>query len=776
MHFSERYPAGDQHNLTIITRISAVALFLFFVAGALFAQEGTIVSSVRFEGAQHTSVGTLKKRVKHHAGSTVSDKVLRDDVRSLKELGYFESVESSVDVASGELIFTVKEKPLVKKITVKGSRQFSADQVVSVLSLRENGFYDAALLEKAKAQILSLYHDQGFTDCKLDAYPVLDDATNEMTVTILIVEGTVTRVGAFTVKGCSAFSNCSLVSRAKTRPGSVYREDILSADIVAMRQQYRDRGYLDISIAKPLLRPTADGAVTDILVQVTEGPRYRIKSVSFTGDTIALRDLKKAARLSAGDVYSEEKITESVAALGVLYADHGYLQAQIKPTTAADPKSGSMDVVFTVTEGPLMRLGEVTVRGLVSAPHKVLRRELRIAAGEVFSRIKYTRSIERMYDLGFIDTITPQIKQGKLPTRVDVLLDVVEGRPGTFAYGAGYSAVDQYLATARIEYANLFGRAQKLSLLGEYAGRKQHVELGWTEPWFLGQRITLGLTGFSTERLNDYSILVNAATNEYTTILDAYKERRQGGTMRFGPRFGDFTNLVLSYSYEDIEVFGIKPEAAANVLRSRDITSSITTQLAYDDRDSVFDATRGCRQSAAMQVAGGMLGGGVNFVKPTLRSSWYFPLWTGFTFSLNGTFSKIEAFRSDTDVPLYERFKVGGGETVRGYRYGSEIGPADGGKIMSVFNAEFRFPIMRRKSSRVSLYGVLFADAGGAWLNADEIYYSFGETDRNFKAGAGAGLRLSTPVFPIRFDWGYGLNHRTGEELNQYYLTIGNAF
>lgn len=759
-----------------LKRISGILLVIAALTAPAAAQEGTAVTSVRFEGVTHTRLRTLKNRVKHHTGSIVSDKLLRDDVRSLKELGYFESVDSSVDPATGALVFRVKEKPFIKKVTVKGSRQFTADQLTGVLALREGGFYDAERLEQAKRQILSLYHDQGFTDCTLDAYPVLDDAMNEMTVTFLIVEGTVTRVGSFTLNGNDSFCRSTLAALAKTRPGAVYREDILDADIARMRQYYRDRGYLDVSFTKPVLRPTADGTATDIFIRVAEGPRYRVKNVSFAGDLLKPRDLKKAARLSSGDVYSEEKITESVAALGALYADHGYLQAQVTPSTIADPKTGRMDVVFTVAQGTQMRLGEVTVRGLTSAAPSVLRRELLIRDGEIFSRKKYTRGIERMYELGFIESITPQIKQGKLPSRVDLQLDVVEGRPGTIAYGAGYSAVDQYLATLRIEYANLFGRAQKLSLQGEYAGRKQHVELGWTEPWFLGQRITLGITGFATERLNDYSITTNAATNEYTTILDAYKERRQGGTMRFGPRFGDFTNLVLSYSYEDIEVFEIKPAAAGSVDPSRDITSSITTQLVYDDRDNVFDATRGCRQSAAMQVAGGMLGGGVNFVKPTLRSSWYFPLWTGFTFSLNGTFSKIEAFRTADDVPLYERFKVGGGETVRGYRYGSEIGPADGGKIMAVFNAEFRFPIIRRKSSSMSLYGVFFADAGGAWLNADEIYYSFGETDRNFKAGAGAGLRLSTPVFPIRFDWGYGLNHRPGEDLNQYYLTIGNAF
>jgi outer membrane protein insertion porin family len=198
-------------------------------------------------------------------------------------------------------------------------------------------------------------------------------------------------------------------------------------------------------------------------------------------------------------------------------------------------------------------------------------------------------------------------------------------------------------------------------------------------------------------------------------------------------------------------------------------------QIVYDTRDYIFDPSRGNRQLLNLQIAGGPLGGNVNFVKGIAKSSWFFPTFWKFVLSFNLNVGMIGSYGGQATVPIYEKFYVGGADTVRGYKYRTEIGPYDGGEFMTVLNVEYKFPIVAEKG-RTILQGAFFYDIGGTWAKPDDIKFSLGTEERNFRSGVGFGIRFATPVFPLRLDWGYGLNHKEGEALQQFYFTIGNVF
>jgi outer membrane protein insertion porin family len=173
-------------------------------------------------------------------------------------------------------------------------------------------------------------------------------------------------------------------------------------------------------------------------------------------------------------------------------------------------------------------------------------------------------------------------------------------------------------------------------------------------------------------------------------------------------------------------------------------------------------------------VAGGPFGGDVNFYKPQMSTSYYFPTFWKFVFSLSARGGFVRHFSPSKEVPIAERFVMGGVDTVRGYDFG-EIGPANYGRLMTVFNAEYKFPIVQERN-RTILQGAFFADAGGSWDHANNVDMRIGSQPEQMRAGVGFGIRFKTPVFPIRLDWGYGLNHRPGEQISQFYFTIGNIF
>ena len=142
---------------------------------------------------------------------------------------------------------------------------------------------------------------------------------------------------------------------------------------------------------------------------------------------------------------------------------------------------------------------------------------------------------------------------------------------------------------------------------------------------------------------------------------------------------------------------------------------------------------------------------------------------------MNTQIGMVENFSPSTDVPIYQRFYVGGADTVRGYQYRTEIGPTEGGKEMFVMNVEYKFPIAQEKKHTI-LQGAIFYDIGGTWRSGNDVNLTLGEGETNLKSGIGFGLRFTTPVFPLRLDWGVGLNHRPGEQVSQFYFTIGNIF
>ncbi|MBV9080713.1 MAG: BamA/TamA family outer membrane protein, partial [Elusimicrobia bacterium] len=225
------------------------------------------------------------------------------------------------------------------------------------------------------------------------------------------------------------------------------------------------------------------------------------------------------------------------------------------------------------------------------------------------------------------------------------------------------------------------------------------------------------------------------------------------------------------------------------------VKSSFLTELAADTRDNRFDATRGSRNSVSVELAGGPFGGDINYYKPQVTSAFYFPTFWKFVFSVSGRVAWANPFSPSNDVPSSERFFLGGPDTIRGYDTNSIVPrvhePTAGGldnvsalpgRIMTLFNAEYKFPIVQ-EHNRTIFQGAFFLDVGGTWLKTSDIDLATGKTDNRMKAGCGFGFRFKTPVFPIRLDFGIPLNPRNTDQSRQGdshslqpYFTIGNIF
>lgn len=769
--------------MSLFRKLTVISAIFLISCPALTAETGKI-SAILIEGEKNVKEKAIKNEIKSKVKKLYSSDQVKTDVQNILSLGSIEDVEVNLDTATMRLTFLVKEKPFIKKINIKGNKKVSKGKLIDEITLKEKEYFDASKIEESKEKMLAVYHDKGYADAKIDIIPTINELVNQMTISILITEGNRILIGSISIEGTKAYKPKKILRMMETKKKKVYKEETIKKDINEVTMFYKNNGYLQVSIGEPEITFNPERTQMLITITVDEGQKYRIGSVTFSGNKeFSEKELSKALEFKPKQVYNEEKFQDSQFAMREMYQDKGYWHCVIDPQMDFQKETGILNINFDTTENEIVYIGSIFIDGLTSTKEYVIRRELTLKEGDVFSRAKLMRSMEKINNLGFIEGIEPEFQPTKRRDVTDLALNLTEGKAGMLTAGLGYSSVDKFVGSLQVQHMNLLGRAQRLSMLWEFGERRQNYEIGWTEPWFMNKPMSLGFDVFDTLRKIDYG-----------SPAYFYNEERRGGTVRVGPRLSDYLSLQFAYSYEDIEIKDIDMYLLDRklVLPSKGITSSLLSQIIYDTRDNTFDASRGMRQAFSVQVAGGPFGGDVNYVKPMVKSSWFFPSFWKFVFSVNGTLGLVENFDPSTEVPIYERFYVGGADTIRGYQYRSEIGPSEGGKMMLVCNAEYKFPIVQEKK-RTILQGAFFYDIGGAWKSpndftldrgADEFTTSIdslGNTVRTYdreklKSGFGFGIRFTTPVFPLRLDWGYGLDHNPGEDLSQFYFTIGSMF
>jgi outer membrane protein insertion porin family len=728
------------------------------------------VKEIAISGNVNVKEKTIRSKIKTKKGSIYSPANLQLDMNGVLSLDFFDDVTVEVDTETYRVFFKVAEKPMLKKIEFKGNKKYSGGRLREEISNKDGEFLDRTKLEADKRKIIELYEEKGFSDTQVTTDLIADKTTNKAVLVFFISEGRKVTVADVSIAGTKAFSEKKVLKQMETRKKKVFKEKILFEDIDKILKFYRNNGFESAEISSTSITYNDDRTKAYVRLEVSEGPKYRISGVTFNGNkVITTAEIRKSVDIKQGQVFNQDKMVETKQAIYELYQDIGYLRAEINPVFEKYPDSGRLDVRFDVKENNVVYLDRIYIDGLMHTKEFVIRREILLNEKEPFSGVKLRRSMEKIYNLGFIDDVKVDIQDTETPDTADLVLSVTEGKPGMLSAGAGYSSVDQLVGTLQVSHMNLFGRAQRLNLLWEFGSRKQNYEIGWTEPWFLHKPVSFGATLFDLTR------------QQYYGNIFAYSYQRQGGEIRLGPRFGEYLSLLFIYSYEKLRTFDVDLNVSSTPTRTY-LTSSFTGQVIYDSRDNIFDPSRGNRNSFSLQVAGGPFSGDVHYFKPIARSSWFFTTFWKLVFSVNLTAGAVDSF-NDYQLTDPDKFHVGGPDTVRGYTY-NILNPRDGAKTMFIGNLEYKFPIVQEKK-RTVLQGAFFYDVGAGWSDAGAVNFTVGKTpewessstwDNLMKAGWGFGIRFTTPVFPIRLDWGWPLQPRAGQAVPEFYFTIGQMF
>jgi outer membrane protein insertion porin family len=748
-----------------------------------------VIADIKAEGLKNVKMSTIRGQTKARKGDLYDRPDLDRDIQSLLGLGEFERVgaeltltdkpvpENFRKVAGSDrqvvLTFTVKEKPVIRKISYSGQKKLSKGALSDEVAVRTSDPYDRFKLDEDVKKLVDKYHEKGFLDATVDVAVKVDTAASKADVTFQVVEGPKSRIDLVEIAGIKAFKPKKILGLMKNKRKKVYFEKDLPEDLKKIETEYKNNGYLDVMLSTPLVTLSADKTRISIALGVTEGRPYRFGETTMTGYIIfKSSEVYKAVDYRRGAVFSQEKFEETIRGVQELYADVGRLRARVNPVKTYNPKTDQMDVRFEIVEGPISYVDHVDVDGNKATKTFVIKREVVVKPGDRFSAARVRKSREKIMNLGFMDDVDVDLQPSPVdPDKVDLTFDVTEGKPGVLTAGAAYSSVDGLIGTLSLKHMNLFGRAQQASLNWSFGKRVQDYSMSWTTPWVGDHATSLGFDAFHTRRINPFE-----------GDLNAYTQRTTGGSMRLGPRFSEDKYILnLSYTLQQVSIENIDPNQDFQGLLTpgTSLQSLVGAEFARDTRDSIWDPTRGTRNSIGASLSGGPLFGDINYVKPTIANQAHVKLFDvedwPFVLSFYNRGGYITPFGQSTQVAVQDRFYIGGQDSLRGYSPAGEAGAINGGTIYDVANVEFGFPLAREKHKTIVKL-VVFGDAGGSWNRVHDVSARFGADERDLKSDVGLGLRFVTPAFPIRLDYGYGLNHRTGEKLYQINFGLGPLF
>lgn len=730
--------------------------FMFLLSGYLFSSPVEI-REIEITGNKNIETKKILKALGIKKGDEYSEEKVSEGLQNIYELGFFEDITIEVfEVEEGvNVTYVVTEKPLIKRIEFKGNKEFSDSKLKKEIESEEKEPFANRKMQEDTEKIATLYKEKGYADIKVEPYTTEDEKNGMVTMTFFITEGKQIKIGKVNLIGVEAFNTKKIKKKMETKKEKFFKQGLLDEDLRTIEAYYKDRGFLKVHLGTPMVVRDEEEAKIFVTLFVYEGFKYTVGDIQFRDNyVVTTEDLEKDLEVKHGEIFSQAKLEESLFNIQERYAEKGYILMRSNPEYSTDDEKKVVNLLITINEQGIVYLDRIYLGGNVITKDYVIKREFLVKEGDPFNVKKIRRTQEKLYNLGFFSDIAIEIGETGDPYRANLICEVTEQRTGLLSMGAGYSSQDGLLGTLQLTQSNFLGRGQRIDLMLEFGKKKTNYQLSFTEPWFLGRHVLFGISAYDTDRDRDY-----------------YREERAGGNIRIGPHLTDILSLRFTYTYERVKVYDALADWAEEGKKD---SSSFTTYLIRDSRDNIFDASRGSLNSISLQVSGGILGGDTDFVKTFTSNSWFFPTFWRFVLAIQLRYGIASSFPHSTGVPIYERFYVGGADSVRGYDYRGEIGPDEGGVTMFVSNVEYKFPIVKEKL-RTILQGAIFIDMGGSWRKGD-VNFTIGSRENQLKMGIGAGIRFQTPFFPVRLDWGYGLNHKPGEDKSQWYFTMGQSF
>ncbi len=738
----------------------------------LISQE--VIQRIEIIGNDRVTKETIMYYLSSREGEYYNEDLLKRDFKILWSTGFFSNIKiENEDGASGKIIkITIEENPIIKGISYKTGKKLKEGDIVEKLKENDDyilpySYYSPSKIRRITATIEDLLAEKGLMDGKVEV-ETDKKGNNEIDIVIKIDEGPKLRVGEIEFEGKTKLRESTLRASVKeNKEHSIlawvmgkdsYRPNKLDEDIANIKKTLQENGYMEATIGEPRIEDVTKRTIffkkqtmKKIIIPIDAGYRYFVGEVGIEGNQIiSSKYLQGLINLKKGEIYSTKYREKAVENIREAYNDIGYLYAQVMPVESLDPKRKLVNVTFNISEGEVVYLHRLNIKGNTYTKDKVIRRELLVTEGRRFSLALFKDSILRMRQLGLVELDgEPDIRPNpEDPTQLDVTLRVKELQRNNIQFTAGYSGYEGTFVALSYSTVNFLGAGETLELMGQYGKRIKNYSFGFSEPYVFDLPITLGFTIY-----NRYMI--------YPALFD---QKSQGIDLQFGARVVGYWRTGLVYSYQKLKLDepSIKESYYYNPYYTpyygiygyqRYNMSSITPTIYKSTIDSPLTPSRGTLYLASCKLAGGLLGGDIKLIKPRLEFTYYQPTFAEQRFGIHVEYSFLKTYGEITNLPYWEKFYLGGERSIRGYDIYT-IGPRNennqnlGGEKSLVFNAEYIIPVGG------PIYAILFHDMGNAYLKDQKISLN------DMFTSTGLELRVFVPALRVPFRLIFSYNNK----------------
>lgn len=770
------------------------------------------IKRIVFQGNRKVEDDAIRVNLTSAVGAPIDREKLRDDVRSLWRMGFFEDVKLQGENAAGGgviLTYIVTEKPSIRRILVSGNDDLGLDKINEVIDLKKDSILDVTKIKKNTQKIKELYISKGFYLASVD-YQVRPVNESEVDVWLTVQENAKVQIRRIAFTGNEKLPAERLRTIMGTQEGGflsfindsgTFQQETFERDLTLITAYYYDQGFVTVKVGTPQITLSADKRYMYINIPIEEGPVFDIGKMDFKGDLMKpKKDYYTMLETRSGQKFSRSRLGKDLIRLNDFYKDRGYAYVNVSPQTAVNVDKRTVDVTFEIERGQKVYFERVNIIGNAKTRDKVIRREMKISEGELYSQTNLDISRARVQALGYFEKVDVSTKRGSSDELIEVNIEVAERPTGTFQIGAGFSSVENFIAQAQISQNNLFGRGLTLALQAQLSGLRQLFSLRYIDAYFLDTKVTL-----AADLYNQTLIQTNFARNA------------TGAAISFGYPLSYESRAFITYKLEDVGVStsaaglifsqGVQSSTSensvANLFRGG-ITSSLRAALTYDSRDNRLFPTNGLFDNLFIEVADSFVGSENIFVRYGGFARFYHPIIGPFVLKVNLQ-SEVITSREPQGVPITERYILGGINDIRGFRLRTlspvifvqnpgeptALQPLQlGGNLEVIFNSEIEFPLF----AKVGISGVVFFDAGNSynledkWCNreanaanklspkVDPCFNFPTSIVDGIRTSVGFGFRWQSPIGPLRFEWGIPLDRLPGEEPLVFEFTIGNFF
>jgi outer membrane protein insertion porin family len=777
----------------------SAAMIVSVSVGAQFASvtqaHAAVVSSIDVQGNQRVDDATIEGYLTIKVGQPFDNGDIDESVKVLFNTGLFSDV--SVNQVRSTLVVRVAEYQVINQILFQGNRKVKDATLYAAIQLKPRGIYTPDALDADVEAVKGAYSRVGRNDATVTTQ-VIDLGENRVNIVFEVQEGGRTKIASVNFVGNNAYPDRRLKDVIATRESTIlsfllrddiYDENRLRADEEALRRFYYNRGYADFQVISAFGELDESTNEYTVTITIEEGERYTFGDISVesTIAEVSGESLMPLVEARAGDVYSAKDVEDTIIAITENVAGLGYAFAQVTPRGDRNFETRTISIIFTIDQGPRTYVERIEIRGNARTRDFVIRREFDIAEGDAFNQVLIQRAKKRLEALDFFETVEVSTAPGSDADQVILVVDVVEKSTGEFAIGAGYSTGGSnqgVTVEASITERNFLGRGQFIRFAAGGGKNSRDYTFSFTEPYFLGRRISAGFDVYRKTRL-----------------FDTYNNEITGVTVRLGLPITETLNAGVAYNLSqetysfnsgclnavgafDPTLCTVSTAIQQGVAQSPWTKSSVAGSLTFNTIDDMKSPHSGLFATASVEVAG--LGGDARYVLATARASYYHTLSEEMDIVgiVAGGAGHIASIGGGT-LRVFDHFQSSD-RMIRGFEFGG-IGPVDavvqgdhlGGTTYFHGSVEAQFPIPVIPES-FGLRGAVFADAATLYGNKVTVggvpSALASSTGMQWRASVGAGIIWASPFGPLRVDYAVPVLKQSTDIVQEFNFGMSTRF